>query len=73
VRNETESVIASACTGIGKVLLFADVNNEVFGLGRSSYYHSLVYRGTCGDKELTALLSVEQTVCNSLTCLKRNE
>ena len=31
-RNETESVIASACAGICQVLLLADIYNEIFCL-----------------------------------------
>ena len=52
------------------MLFLADIYHEVVRLRRSAYYHALVNRRARADEQLAALLSVVQTVGNSLARFK---
>ena len=61
-RHQTQSVVAAGGTGIGQLLLLADVHHDVLLLGADAHHHALVHAHVGADKQHAALLSVEQAV-----------
>ena len=69
-RNKSERIVRAACTGVCKVLLLADVDNEILYLRGLTDYHALVNGNACADEQRTSFLSVVKTVGNGFTRFK---
>ena len=50
-RYKSQCIIGAAGTGIGQVLLLADIYYKILYLGRCAYYHALVNGCACADKQ----------------------
>ena len=72
-RCEPESFVSTGGTGIGKLLLFADVAFNVFPLSVLPDYHTGVNLFTRTNKEDTALLRIIKTVGDGFACFKGNQ
>ena len=65
-RHQTQSVIAAGGTGVGQLLLLADVHHDVLLLGADAHHHALVHAHVGADEQHAALLGVEQAVGDGL-------
>ena len=66
-RNETERLIRAGRAGVGQVLGLADIDVDVDGLAALSHDHTCVDVVAGADKELAALLGVEEAVRDGST------
>ena len=70
---QAHGVVTAGGTGVGHVLLFADVDVDVVRLGRHADDHPLVHLRARFDEQHAAVLGVEEPVCDRLARFKGDE
>lgn len=72
-RDEAQRVIRAGGTGVGHLLFFADVTDDIFVFSAFAHDHALIYRHTRADEQPAALLCVKQAVSRGFPRLMHDD